>query len=94
MPRTAMPVSKRVPSREELQNAPNAIIRHLVDTNPKRQGTAAHRKFSLMEPGMTVGQYLALEGQHAELDTERHWPYVELRWCIRQGYVTLETQPA
>ena len=62
------------------------VIRVNEKSNPKRPGTLAHRKFELLEDGMTVEAYLALEAEH-ELD--RPWAKRELKHFIDRKFVEL-----
>jgi hypothetical protein len=48
----------------------SSVITVLVD-NPKRPGTDAHRHFSAMTPGMTVGEYTAIVGPKGLINLHR-----------------------
>ncbi len=50
--------------------ADNAVIRVLVDKNPKRETSAAGQRFDLYKKGMTVAEFLKAGGWRA--DMERH----------------------
>lgn len=54
------------------------IIRLLVEDNPKRLGSAAYRRFSFYEDGMTVEQYLDRGGIHADLKWDEEHRYIKL----------------
>ena len=58
----------------------------LVDKNPKRPGTLAHRKFALLEDGMTVEEYLALEAENV---LDRPWAKRELKHFIDRKFIEL-----
>ena len=69
---------------------PTAVIRVVVETNPKKPSSRAHQKFAELRTGMTVQEYLALEGQRPTLDGEKRWPKLELVWCLHKGYIALD----
>ena len=45
----------------------NAKITLLVKANPRREGTKAHKRYSLYKTGMTVGDYLKKGGSRGSL---------------------------
>lgn len=61
-------------------------IRVLVEKNPKRAGSLAHKKFELLKDGLTPAEYVALEAEHA---LDRPWAKRELRHFIARGLVKL-----
>lgn len=88
--RTAMQLKKkRVGWRNAALN-PSATIRVLLEQNPKKAGSRAFAKFAELRTGMTVADYLALEGQRPALDTEKRWPKLELLWCLHMSFIALD----
>lgn len=69
---------------------PDAVIRVILDANPKKPGSKAHAKYAELRTGMTVADYLALEGQRPALDGEKRWPKLELLWCLHMRFITLD----
>lgn len=62
----------------------------LVDENPKRAKTLAYQAFALLRTGMTVTEYLALEGHRTTLDAHPGWATRELRWCLKKAFIRLD----
>ncbi|MCZ6607939.1 MAG: hypothetical protein O7A64_09770 [Alphaproteobacteria bacterium] len=62
------------------------VIRVLVEKNPKRAGSLAHKKFALLKDGLTPAEYLALEAEHA---LDRPWAKRELKHFIDRKLVEL-----
>ena len=56
-----------------------AKITLLVETNPKREGSAAHGRFGLYKTGMTVAAFLAAGGTRSDL-----------RWDSARNFVRIE----
>ena len=54
-------------------------IKILVAKNPKRSGSAAHARFALYKPGMTVAEFLKAGGWRADI-----------RWDVTQGFIGIE----
>lgn len=65
----------------------DAKIKIVAKENPKREGTKAHKLFSVYKPGMTVAQYqaavLSLRGVRPRRARS------SLRYDVRHGYVKL-----
>lgn len=66
---TGMPIpeaeASEIPTVEERSTyrpSEEAIIVKYISDNPKRVGTAAHARFDLYVPGITVGEYMAAGG--------------------------------
>lgn len=60
------------------------VIRVLSETNPRREGTDAHRYFEAMTGGPTVGEYLA------KFPSADHRKALQWLWnTCRDGYVTV-----
>ena len=85
------PTVAPVPWRQWLEANGHIVITVLVEGNPKRAGTSAHRKFALLRTSMTVAEYMALEGAYPDLDKEKAWPCIELRWCLQKGWIRLDS---
>ena len=64
----------------------DAVILKVVDGNPKRKGSAAHARFALYVPSMTVGEFIRAGGLISDIywDISRayivvsYYPYAEL----------------
>ena len=54
----------------------DAVIKVLVEKNPKRATSAAGKRFDLYKPGMTVAQFLLSGGWRADLV-----------WDAKQGFI-------
>lgn len=63
------------------------VLRIMVDRNPRREGTEAHKHFEKMLGGITVEQYLA-KFELEDRRTARQW----LSNTIRDGFVELIVQ--
>ena len=57
----------------------DAVIKVIVEKNPKRPGSAAHARFDLYKPGMTVAQFLLSGGWRADLV-----------WDAKQGFIEVQ----
>ena len=57
---------------------PKSKITLLVDKNPKREGCASHKAFSLYKTGMTVEQFLAKGGTSADISWDTRKKYIKL----------------
>ncbi len=69
---------------------PAACIRILARNNPRRPETRGWDRWVLLRDGMTVGEYLALEGQTPALDAvQKRWPADELKWALHKGWIAL-----
>lgn len=53
-------------------------ITKLAKDNPRRQGTAGHKSFSLINNGMTYEQYVAAGGRRQDLAFDLAHKYVSL----------------
>ena len=82
----AKPVSNADGKRASYENY---VIHVLTETNPKREGSLAHKKFGVLMKmnGKTIGEYRDQEGKHPELDKEKGWPSTEIRWSINLGLI-------
>lgn len=56
-----------------------AIIKLLVNTNPKRAGTLAEQRFALYRDGMTVAEYVEVGGRTGDVNHD-----------VTEGYIALE----
>ncbi len=67
------------------------IINVTTETNPKRKGSRAYRKFRILMKmdGQPVAKYKAKEGRCPGLDIEAGWPAREIRWALKLGLVKL-----
>ena len=70
--------------------ADDQVIEVVGKENPKRLNTRAHAKCALLKTGMTVREYLDLEGKKPDLDDELGWARTELRWCVKIGYIKIK----
>lgn len=76
---TAAPAAKTGGKRGPApQYADASRIKLLVDKNPKREGTAAHGRFSLYVSGSTVGSFLESGGTRADLS-----------WDVAHGFISI-----
>jgi hypothetical protein len=55
------------------------VVRLLVSENPKRAGTASHKRFALYRDGMTEAAYLAAGGTRGDL-----------AWDVERKFIALE----
>ena len=62
----------------------------LVADNPKRAKTRAFLAFNELRSGMTVAEFLALEGHRAALDARPGWAARELQWGLKKRYLRLD----
>lgn len=53
-------------------------IKILVAKNPKRSGSAAHARFDLYKPGMTVGEFLKVGGWRADIRWDAKQKFIEV----------------
>lgn len=56
-----------------------AIIKVLVENNPKRKGTLAYTRFELYRSGMTVAEYIAAGGRTGDVNHDATEGYIELQ---------------
>jgi hypothetical protein len=84
---TPIQVNKKPTTPGKRAEYEDRIIQILVETNPKREGTQAHKKFAVLLKmnNKTIRELKAQEGHHANLDTEAGWPSTELRWAVKLG---------
>jgi len=77
--------------RKNTRLADTDVIVNEVGENPKRARTRAFEKFEVLAGfnGRTVGDFRKEEGAHPDLDLEIGWPCIELRWCIKKGFISL-----
>lgn len=54
----------------------------LAKENPKKAGSAAHRKFALYTDEMTVGEFLKAGGTR-----------IDIKWDLDHGFIALGSQP-
>lgn len=68
------------------------IIEVTITKNPKRPGSKAYKKFSVLMKmnGKPVDKFKNLEGKYPSLDKEPHWASTELRWAQKLGLVKLK----
>jgi hypothetical protein len=92
--KAAAPKTLRVPATASIivSPAPADRIKVLVDANPKRPGTVAHKLFAAYEKAATVADYTAAVGKLRGV--EPHLARVGLRWDQRHGYVQIVSAPA
>lgn len=82
--------TKAAPTRKNnARISDDAIIKVLAKENLKREGSRAYAKAAVLFRfnGKTVGAFKKQEGKNPKLDVEKGWPGIELRWCIKKGYV-------
>jgi len=81
--KTTTPAKKKVapaPSvTVETPDTDSAKITLLAESNPKREGSAAHGRFALYKSGMTVSEYLAAGGTRSDL-----------RWDAARNFVRID----
>lgn len=77
----------KAPKEKASKYPMDATIKVLAKENPKREGSAAHKKFAFLKDGMTVAQFLALGVKHAELG--KNWPRTELKNRLRDDHIKL-----
>lgn len=67
------------------------LIKVNVTENQKRANTRAFEKMAILMKfnGKTVKQFLEQEGKNPDLDLEPGWARNEIRWCAKQGWVTI-----
>jgi len=84
-PQRATHANSNVPKKQR-------IIQILIDHNPKRPKSRAHKKFAILMKynGKSVEEYLDQEGRHPSLDTEAGWPATEIRWALKLGLVSIK----
>lgn len=68
------------------------VIKLKIKENPKRKGTPAFKRFSVLMKmnGKRVRDFLAQEGRYGDLDKIRYWPKVELSRAIKLNLVELK----
>jgi hypothetical protein len=74
----AKAVKEKKPAQPRSKYQLDHIITTLVDYNPKRASSEAHRIFSHYEDGMTVGDFLKTVGKNAG---------IALSWDVDHGFV-------
>lgn len=74
------------------KNGKHQVIQVTAEKNPKRPGSKAHKKFSVLMKmnGKPVEDFKALQGKHPVLDKEPHWATTELRWALKLGLAKLK----
>ncbi len=81
-------VSKPItdPKRRASDYDLNAVIRVVVEGNPKKVGSKGFDKFAAIRDGMLVGEYLNTTLK----EIEGKWQKGELRYCLEKGFIKLE----
>ena len=67
------------PKESYVKREDNAIIRMLVDHNPKRKGSRSYDEFNLYKDGMTIKGFIKAGGSKASI-----------RWDVNKGFIKLE----
>lgn len=67
---------KKAAGRPSSRAPLDGVIKVVRAKNPKRPGSAAHARFDLYKPGMTVDEFLAAGGWRADIS-----------WDLRQGFI-------
>jgi hypothetical protein len=77
---TPAPAKSAEPTAKQVREQENAStrIKLLVKENPKRPGTASHKRFQLYRPGQTVAEFLAAGGTRADLRWDQKHKFIEL----------------
>ena len=75
--------SSKRPSPRKNSYAPEARIKKLVGSNPRRPGTKGHASWDRLRSGMTVAQYKEAGGR-----------LTDLRWDAKHKYITIEVPSA
>jgi len=78
--KTKAPAKKAAPAPATTgESSEGAKITLLVDSNPKREGSAAHGRFEKYKTGMTVAAFLAAGGTRSDLrwDSERNYVRID-----------------
>lgn len=65
-------------TKQTKPEAKQEIIKLLVKENPKRKGSASHKRFALYRNGMTVEKFLATGGTRSDL-----------RWDTAHNFITV-----
>lgn len=78
-PRAAAPTTRAAgPRRGRPATFADTAVITQVTTNPKRAGSAAHARYSLYRPGMTVGQYVAAGGRIGDLRWDTKMKFIRV----------------
>lgn len=72
--------------------AENLRIEVLVQANPKREGTATHKRWALYRSGMTVGEFLDAARKDEGDRSPRHKYLADVRWDADHGFIAVHTQ--
>ena len=70
---------------------PSDVIRLLVETNPKRLGSASYKRFSLYVDGITVAQYVeAVRAQIGDSEAKNCALHLQFDSDPRRGFIRIE----
>ena len=96
--KAAKKATKKVPAKKAAKGSGGRalfgnddLIKVNVTENQKRANTRAFEKMAILMKfnGKTVKQFLEQEGKNPDLDLEPGWARNEIRWCAKQGWVTI-----
>lgn len=79
--RAAKAPAKKSSSKKVAKNGdliPEATITILAESNPKRRGTAAYKRFAKYQPGQTVSAALSKGLQRRDLNYDRQHGFIRV----------------